>query len=176
MSSLLLAVSDCQPASSLLYCSKNICGYTLFEAFSVLRHWNPCISKWDECFKFFEKQKMLSTQPPQGHPRRTFYQISCVDFAALSQLRIFSCTLRHKWTRLIDFLSSRIALIAGNMADESSWLCVHWDKVGRQTGSCGWVCHSRGPGFITPTKSPLALHSSNPDPHPTLPILYLPPN
>lgn len=75
---------------------------------------------------------------------------------ALSQLRIFSSTLQHKWTPFIDFLSSRIALIAANMADESSWLCVHWDKVGRQTGSWGWSCHSRGPGFITQAKSPLA--------------------
>lgn len=89
-------------------------------------------------------------------PHRTFYKISTAGFAALPQQRIFSYTLRHKWTRLIDFLSSRIALIAANMADESSWLCVHWDKVGRQTQSCGWVCHSRRPGFITPTKSRLA--------------------
>lgn len=48
---------------------------------------------------------------------------------ALSQWRIFSNTPRHKWTRLINFLSSLIALIAVNMADKSIWLCLRWESA-----------------------------------------------
>lgn len=115
--------------------------------------------------------------PPQAHLTAQNFLYNLIWwFCSFDQKRIFSHTLKHKWTRLIDFLSSQIALIAANMADKSSWLCVLWDKVERQTGSWGCACHSRGPGFITPAKSPLVWHNPNPDPHPMLSILYLPPN
>lgn len=71
--------------------------------------------------------KILSSLPPQGHLAEHFLK-SLVLVLQLCPSKGSSPTLRHKWTCLIDFLSSRIALIAANMADESSWLCVHWDK------------------------------------------------
>lgn len=89
--------------------------------------------------------------------RRKKWKLYPVHFgnSALSQQRIFSYTLRHKWTHLIDFLSSHIALIAVNMEDKSIWLCVYWESMGRQRGSSDWACHGRGASFITPNKSPL---------------------
>lgn len=49
---------------------------------------------------------MLSVLPPHGH--LTHFMKSLVLVLQLCpQQRIFSHTPRHKWTRLIDFLSSR---------------------------------------------------------------------